>query len=162
MYRYAAVRREVATCDIPEKNEGVKKAPQAHGGGPLWSFRKYDPLVIRFHPLVKYEINVQRWPFRGGLSDDFVVDTIGSGKVLSPLASQGRARRWVPPMDASESDDDDGGGVLLVDNASDDDDFVAKDSARALQSLFRSSDGYDEELARVQRGETEDGDDLYD
>ena len=50
-----------------EKNEGVKKAPQAHGGGPLWSFRKYDPLVIRFHPLVKYEINVQRWPFRGGL-----------------------------------------------------------------------------------------------
>ena len=48
------------------------------------------------------------------------------------------------------------------DNASDDDDFVAKDSARALQSLFRSSDGYDEELARVQRGETEDGDDLYD
>ena len=41
-------------------------------------------------------------------------------------------------------------------------DFVAKDSARALQSLFRSSDGYDEELARVQRGETEDGDDLYD
>ena len=51
---------------------------------------------------------------------------------------------------------------LLVDNASDDDDFVAKDSARALQSLFRSSDGYDEELARVQRGETEDGDDLWD
>ena len=48
------------------------------------------------------------------------------------------------------------------DNASDDDDFVAKDSARALQSLFRSSDGYDEELARVQRGETEDGGDLYD
>ena len=40
--------------------------------------------------------------------------------------------------------------------------FVAKDSARALQSLFRSSDGYDEELARVQRKETEDGDDLYD
>ena len=62
---------------------------------------------------------------------------------------------------ASESDDDDGGGVLLVDNASDDDD-LAKDSARALQSLFRSSDGYDEELARVQRGEMEDGDDLYD
>ena len=95
-------------------------------------------------------------------SDDFVVDTIGSGKVLSPLASQGRARRWVPPMDASESDDDDGGGMLFVDNASDDDDFVAKDSARALQSLFRSSDGYDEELARVQRGEMENGDDLYD
>ena len=37
-----------------------------------------------------------------------------------------------------------------------------KDSARALQSLFRSSDGYDEELARVQRGETEVGDDLWD
>ena len=44
----------------------------------------------------------------------------------------------------------------------DDDDFVARYSTRALQSLFRSSDGYDEELARVQRGETEDGDDLYD
>ena len=64
--------RQILGCDIRvrvnnEKNEGVKKAPQAHGGGPLWSFRKYDPLVIRFHPLVKYEINVQRWPFRGGL-----------------------------------------------------------------------------------------------
>ena len=46
--------------------------------------------------------------------------------------------------------------------ASEDADFVAKDPARALQSLFRSSDGYDEELARVQRGETEDGDDLWD
>ena len=76
-----------------------------------------------------------------------MVDTIGSGKVLSPIARQGRARRWVPPMVVSESDDDDGGGKLLVDNASDDDDFVAKDTARALQSLFRSNDGYDEELA---------------
>lgn len=105
------------------------------------------------------DVNVAREPQS---SDDFVVDTIGSGKVLSPIASQGRARRRVPPTVASESDDDDSGGVLLVDNASDDDDFVAKDSARALQSLFRSSDGYDEELARVQRGETEDGGDLYD
>ena len=31
-------------------------------------------------------------------SNDFVVDTIGSGKVLSPIARQGRARRRVPPM----------------------------------------------------------------
>ena len=95
-------------------------------------------------------------------SNDFVVDTIGSGKVLSPTTRQGRARRRVPPMVVSESDDDDGGGKLLVDNASDDDDFVAKDTARALQVTFRSSDGYDKILARVHRGETEDGDDLWD
>ena len=60
------------------------------------------------------DVNVAREPQS---SDDFVVDTIGSGKVLSPIASQGRARRRVPPTMASESDDDDGGGVLLVDNA---------------------------------------------
>ena len=42
--------------------------------------------------------------------------------------------------------------MLLFDNASDDDDFVPKDAARALQSLFRSSDGYDEELAREYNG----------
>ena len=47
---------------------------------------------------------------------------------------------------ASESSDDDD-GKLWVDNAPDDNDFVAKDTARALQSLFRSNDGYDEELA---------------
>ena len=91
-----------------------------------------------------------------------MVDTIGSGKVLSPTTRQGRARRRVPPMVVSESDDGDGGGKLLVDNASDDDDFVAKDTARALQVAFRSSDGYDEILARVQRGEMKDGDDLWD
>ena len=93
------------------------------------------------------------WPFSRVLS---------AHSCARAVLSQGRARRRVPPMVTSESDDDDGGGMLFVDNASDDDDFVAKDSARALQSLFRSSDGYDEELARVQRGETEDGDDLYD
>ena len=69
-------------------------------------------------------------------SDDFVVDTIGSGKVLSPIARQGRARRRVPPMVVSESDDDDGGGKLLVDNASDDDDFVA--NRRSFQQLRRT------------------------
>ena len=56
-------------------------------------------------------------------------------------------------------------GIAMAENfwlASEDADFVAKDPARALQSLFRSSDGYDEELARVQRGEMEDGDDLWD